>query len=141
MSSISTLKKRMIVLESVNFASLFFYLFLVHRLSSPHIFSLTYHNKLLVHVANSSSTAIMSACPIPVEGVDVCPPSWADSPEFQGQDSYFGGAPPLPTSVGYIIVIGFGVFFSLFTTAIVYLDKYYSKNKGDGALMTSEHFK
>jgi hypothetical protein len=83
----------------------------------------------------------MSACPIPVEGVDVCPPSWADSPEFQGQDSYFGGAPPLPTSVGYIIVLGFGVFFSLFTTAVVYLDKYYSKNKGDGALMTSEHFK
>jgi hypothetical protein len=80
----------------------------------------------------------MSACPIPVEGVDVCPPSWADSPEFQGQDSYFGGAPPLPTSVGYIIVLGFGVFFSLFTTAVVYLDKYYSKG---GTEMTSEHFK
>ena len=109
------------------------HLCLVHRLRVNH--------KLLVYVANSSSTAIMSACPIPVEGVDVCPPSWADSPEFQGQESYFGGAPPLPTSVGYIIVIGFGVFFSLFTTAIVYLDKYYSKNKGDGALMTSEHFK
>jgi hypothetical protein len=93
------------------------------------------------HHRHINCTAIMSACPIPVEGVDVCPPSWADSPEFQGQESYFGGAPPLPTSVGYIIVIGFGVFFSLFTTAIVYLDKYYSKNKGDGALMTSEHFK
>ena len=138
----------MIVLESVIYFCCSFLHFGAHR-ASLLLFSIshsfTHHSsshKLLVHVANSSSTAaIMSACPIPVEGVDVCPPSWADSPEFQGQESYFGGAPPLPTSVGYIIVIGFGVFFSLFTTAIVYLDKYYSKNKGDGALMTSEHFK
>lgn len=78
----------------------------------------------------------MSTCPIPVDGVDICPPSWLDNPEFQGQENYFGGEPPLPTSVGYIIVIGFGVFFSIFTTIVVYLDKMFSGS----ATMTSEQF-
>jgi hypothetical protein len=57
--------------------------------------------------------------------------------EYEGQESYFGGTPPLPTWVGYAVVLGFGVFFSVFTTCIVYMNLYFGK-KGE---ITSEHFK
>jgi hypothetical protein len=33
--------------------------------------------------------------------------------------SFFGGVPVLPESAGYGIVLGFGVFFSIFTTTLV----------------------
>lgn len=56
---------------------------------------------------------------------------------FQNQDSFFGGEPPLPESVGYAVVLGFGLFFSILTTIIVYVNKYFGA-KGD---ITSEHFK
>ena len=58
-------------------------------------------------------------------------------PPLTGQDSFFGGEPPLPESVGYLVVLGFGAIFSLFTTALVYLEKCFS----GGAAITSEKFK
>lgn len=58
--------------------------------------------------------------------------------KYSGQSSYFGGEAPLDESMGYLVVLGFGVFFSLLTTALVYLNKYFGAN---GHLQTSEHFK
>ena len=57
--------------------------------------------------------------------------------EYAGQESFFGGAPPLPVSVGYAVVLGFGVAFSVFTTLLVYLERRFAGN----AAMTSEKFK
>lgn len=56
--------------------------------------------------------------------------------EYSGKTSYFEGNTPLSQAVGYIVVLGFGALFSIFTTFIVYFDK---KFKGN-ASMTSEHF-
>jgi len=58
-----------------------------------------------------------------------------DSKQYTGQESFFGGDPPLPEWSGYAIVLGFGVFFSVFTTALVYIDKLYNKTEH-----TSEFF-
>ncbi len=57
--------------------------------------------------------------------------------QYAGQESFFGGDSPLPQSVGYAVVLGFGAAFSLLTTALVYLEKFVS----GGASMTSEKFK
>ena len=35
------------------------------------------------------------------------------------EHSFFGGVPILPESAGYGIVLGFGIFFSIFTTTLV----------------------
>lgn len=56
---------------------------------------------------------------------------------YQGVESYFGGSPPLSEGIGYLVVLGFGIFFSIMTTCLVFLNKYFGK-KGDE---TSEHFK
>jgi len=48
-------------------------------------------------------------------------------PEYRGQESFFGTDPPLDLWAGYAIVLGFGAFFSVFTTVLVYLDKIYNK--------------
>ena len=56
---------------------------------------------------------------------------------YEGQESYFGGDPPLSVGVGYAVVLGFGFAFSIFTTLIVFIEKYF----GEGAAMTSEKFK
>ncbi|GAX26384.1 hypothetical protein FisN_2Hu196 [Fistulifera solaris] len=56
---------------------------------------------------------------------------------YRGVDSYFGGSSPLSEGVGYLVVLGFGMFFSVFTTFLVFLNKHYGA-KGDE---TSEHFK
>lgn len=56
--------------------------------------------------------------------------------EYAGKESFFGGESPLPVSVGYAVVLGFGAAFSIFTTAIVYVEKLYSGN----IIMTSEKF-
>ena len=37
------------------------------------------------------------------------------------EHSFFGGVPILPESAGYGIVLGFGIFFSIFTTTLVRL--------------------
>ena len=57
------------------------------------------------------------------------------SPEYRGQTSFFGDNTPLPLESGYAIVLGFGAFFSVLTTILVYLDKY-----ANGAEHTSEFF-
>jgi Na+/proline symporter len=56
-------------------------------------------------------------------------------PQYQGDESFFGGSPPLPQAAGYAIVLGFGAFFSVFTTIMVYLDKV-----ANGTQITSEFF-
>jgi len=55
--------------------------------------------------------------------------------EYVGAKSFFGGEPPLPLWSGYAIVLGFGAFFSVVTTAMVYLDIRYNKTEH-----TSEYF-
>lgn len=80
--------------------------------------------------------ATCTANGIVIDGVDTCPPSWEEHPYYQGAESYFGGSPPLSKAVGYIVVIGFGVLFSIFTTVVVYLDKIFAGN----ASITSEQF-
>jgi len=55
--------------------------------------------------------------------------------EYKHAESFFGDSTPLPLGAGYAIVIGFGLFFSILTTAIVYLDK-----KFNGTEHTSEYF-
>ena len=57
--------------------------------------------------------------------------------KYKGKDSFFGGEPPLSEGVGYLVVLGFGVLFSLITTGLVYMNKYFGMH-GD---ITSEHFK
>mmetsp|Transcript_13022 Transcript_13022/g.45173 ORF Transcript_13022/g.45173 Transcript_13022/m.45173 type:complete len:771 (+) Transcript_13022:55-2367(+) len=49
--------------------------------------------------------------------------------------SFFGGDPVLSEGVGYAIVMGFGIFFSLFTSGLVYLDQRYV-----GTNISSEFF-
>ncbi len=63
-----------------------------------------------------------------------------DNPPFlryDGQTSFFGGEPPLSQGVGYLVVLGFGALFSVITTVLVLLNKYFGA-KGE---ITSEHFK
>jgi len=67
-----------------------------------------------------------------MERNDVIPPF----AKFAGQTSFFGGEPPLSEGVGYFVVLGFGLFFSLMTTSLVFLNKYFG-SKGE---ITSEHF-
>ena len=65
---------------------------------------------------------------------DVFPPF----KEYEGATSFFPeGEAPLPLWVGYTVVIGFGLLFSIITTAIVYINKFFGA-KGE---ITSEHFK
>lgn len=42
--------------------------------------------------------------------------------EYCNQTSFFGGTAILPVGAGYGVVLGFGLFFSLFTTLLVWLD-------------------
>mmetsp|Transcript_21774 Transcript_21774/g.46587 ORF Transcript_21774/g.46587 Transcript_21774/m.46587 type:complete len:751 (+) Transcript_21774:173-2425(+) len=71
-----------------------------------------------------------------IDGVQYCPPSWEENPGYFGKGSYFGGSPPLSTAVGYLVVLGFGALFSVFTTVVVFMDKFFAGN----ATITSEHF-
>ena len=56
---------------------------------------------------------------------------------YKGVESYFGGSAPLSEGIGYVVVLGFGIFFSVFTTFLVFLNKRY----GNSGEETSEHFK
>lgn len=56
--------------------------------------------------------------------------------EYAGQSSFFGDDPPLSEAIGWAVVLGFGLFFSIFTTLVVMADKYFGSKKE----MTSEHF-
>jgi hypothetical protein len=57
--------------------------------------------------------------------------------QYQRQESFFGGSPPLPVWVGYVVVLAFGFGFSIFTTFLVFLDRLLT---GESKI-TSEHFK
>jgi len=57
--------------------------------------------------------------------------------EYEGAESFFPkGEAPLPGWVGYAVVLGFGLLFSVITTMIVYINKFFG-SKGE---ITSEHF-
>jgi SSS family transporter len=55
--------------------------------------------------------------------------------KYQGEETFFDGKAPLPVWSGYLIVVAFGVFFSLFTTGIMALER-----KFVGTKLTSEFF-
>jgi len=57
--------------------------------------------------------------------------------EYQGQESFFEGDAPLNVGIGYLVVLGFGALFSVVTTGLVLMNKYFG-SRGD---ITSEHFK
>jgi hypothetical protein len=57
--------------------------------------------------------------------------------KFAGQDSFFGGEHPLDLGVGYFVVLGFGLLFSVLTTVIVYFNNRFGAQQE----VTSEHFK
>ena len=56
---------------------------------------------------------------------------------YDGEESFFGGKPPLSLGVGYFVVLGFGAFFSIITSILVVMNKYF----GTMGEITSEHFK
>jgi SSS family transporter len=56
--------------------------------------------------------------------------------QYAGMDSFFGGTAPLSKAVGFVVVLGFGAAFSVFTTLIVYMEKWFS----GGEAMSSEKF-
>ncbi|CAI5965278.1 unnamed protein product [Closterium sp. NIES-65] len=58
------------------------------------------------------------------------PPCWAEyfynkSGSCAQQTSFFAGQPVLSVGVGYAVVLGFGAFFAVFTSWLVWLDKRY----------------
>jgi uncharacterized membrane protein (DUF4010 family) len=57
--------------------------------------------------------------------------------EYDADTSFFGGEPPLSKAVGYLVVLGFGALFSVITTVLMILNRYFGA-KGE---ITSEHFK
>ena len=63
--------------------------------------------------------------------------SCADPDTYAGAASFFGGEPPLSKTYGYLVVLGFGALFSVFTTILVFIEKFF----GGQSTMTSEHFK
>jgi len=56
--------------------------------------------------------------------------------EYAGMSSFFGGEAPLSEAIGYIVVLGFGAAFSIFTTILVYMERKFSGADG----ITSEQF-
>ena len=56
--------------------------------------------------------------------------------QYAGKDSFFGGEAPLTQAIGFVVVLGFGGLFSIFTTLIVYLERLSNKKE-----ITSEGFK
>ena len=68
-----------------------------------------------------------------MEKDDIIPPF----AKYDGDTSFFGGTPPLSEGIGYLVVLGFGAIFSIITTILVLLNKYFGA-KGE---ITSEHFK
>lgn len=56
--------------------------------------------------------------------------------QYAGLDSFFGGVPPLSKATGFLVVLGFGAAFSIFTTLIMSLER-----KVTGKDVNSESFK
>jgi hypothetical protein len=57
--------------------------------------------------------------------------------KYKDQTSFFAGGHPLDLGVGYFVVLGFGLLFSIATTFLVWLSNRYGKQEE----VTSEHFK
>jgi hypothetical protein len=55
--------------------------------------------------------------------------------EYMGMSSSFEGTPPLSASVGYGVVLGFGLFFTLFASFTTFLNERYN-----GVALSSEEF-
>jgi len=55
--------------------------------------------------------------------------------QYRHQESFFGDTYPLSQATGYVIIVGFGFFFSLFTSLMVWLDAKYG-----GTIVNSEQF-
>ncbi|GBG60781.1 hypothetical protein CBR_g12519 [Chara braunii] len=78
-------------------------------------------------------------------GAGMCPPAgfspsgnyWMSKTDGScvRQESFFGGQPFLDQWVGYVIVLGFGLFFSVLITILTWLEERYV-----GLRMTSEFF-
>ncbi|CAK0787068.1 hypothetical protein CVIRNUC_010284 [Coccomyxa viridis] len=62
-------------------------------------------------------------------------PNLAGLTQYDGATSFFNGQPPLSEGAGYAVVVGFGAFFSIFTTILVFLDYRFG-----GTKQTSEQF-
>lgn len=62
----------------------------------------------------------------------ICGPQYNKVP----QESFFQGDAPLEKFYGYLVVLGFGAVFSVITTILVFVERYYGGSKA----MTSEHF-
>jgi len=91
---------------------------------------------LLISINSIMATDFCTVDDVTISDVELCPASWSENPEYFGMSSYFGGTPPLSTAIGYLVVLGFGALFSVFTTLVVYMDKIFAGN----ATITSEHF-
>lgn len=55
--------------------------------------------------------------------------------EYDFKDKFFGSDTLLSKGIGYVVLLGFGAFFSVFTTIIVFLDY-----KFGGTVVNSEQF-
>jgi hypothetical protein len=87
---------------------------------------------------NVSSLALFSLSTVPSYETEIM--SRVEIPplaKYAGQESFFGGEPPLSEGVGYLVVLGFGALFSVLTTCLVYINRYF----GSKGAETSEHFK
>lgn len=57
---------------------------------------------------------------------------YACSPSF-----FVGDNPPLPSWVGYVIILGFGLMFGLFTVGLVYLEQFLTGRKMDSEMFNT----
>ena len=77
---------------------------------------LIFRHTKIQHKINLHEPTATSRLSHPSRRCHYMPPIMAKNPEYQGESSYFGNKPPLSLAVGYIVVLGFGVLFSLLTT-------------------------
>jgi urea-proton symporter len=66
--------------------------------------------------------------------VGVLPPA---AKEYAGETSFFEGTPPLSQGLGYLVILGFGAAFSIFSTLLIYAIQHF----GVAGRVTSEQFK
>lgn len=59
------------------------------------------------------------------------------SPQLDCQTEAFEGGAPLPQAYGYIVVLGFGLFFSVLTTLLIWLDRRYTGTKNSAESYTT----
>jgi urea-proton symporter len=57
--------------------------------------------------------------------------------EYAGETSFFAGTPPISQGLGYLVILGFGAAFSIFSTLLIYAIQQF----GVAGRVTSEQFK